>query len=156
MRRSDIGANVMFEDHHVGFTGTQKGTTQAQFRTLRRLLDCEKPDYLHHGDCIGADFELHLMADAMGVPVVLHPPTKTIKRRFVTNNVYFCWPPAGYLQRNQSIVRNSNLLYACPSTYEEELRSGTWSTIRYARKQEKTVVVVFPDGTFSREERGNG
>lgn len=38
---------------HWGFTGSRKGMTRAQFEIVRELL--ETPDWLHHGDCKGAD-----------------------------------------------------------------------------------------------------
>ena len=33
----------------------------------------------------------------------------------------------------------------------EILRSGTWATIRYARKKSKKVMLIFPDGTMTKE-----
>ena len=42
---------------------------------------------------------------------------------------------------------------ACPSgpqimsEAEEQLRSGTWSTIRYAKRQNKPTTIIFPDGS---------
>lgn len=40
----------------------------------------------------------------------------------------------GYMKRNDAIVEHSDVLVAFPKTDEEELRSGTWATIRRARK----------------------
>lgn len=37
--------------------------------------------------------------------------------------------------------------YAAPKDFKEELRSGTWATIRYAVKQQKRVIIIFPDGS---------
>jgi hypothetical protein len=39
-----------------------------------------------------------------------------------------------YLQRNKDIVNNCNYLIACPYSNKEQLSSGVWSTIRYAKK----------------------
>jgi hypothetical protein len=39
---------------------------------------------------------------------------------------------------------------ACPRGYTEELRSGTWATIRYARKTGVPYVIIFPDRTVER------
>ena len=48
-----------------------------------------------------------------------------------------------YLQRNLDIIKNSNILIACPiNKNKEELRSGTWSTIRQAKKQNITVHIL--------------
>lgn len=34
---------------------------------------------------------------------------------------------------------------------EEEQKTGTWYTIRYARKQNKQIVIFWPDGTITNE-----
>ena len=47
-----------------------------------------------------------------------------------------------YLHRNIDIIKNSSLLIACPvDKNKEELRSGTWSTIRQARKLKLTTFI---------------
>jgi len=40
------------------------------------------------------------------------------------------------------------LVLACPAQKREQLRSGTWATIRYARKTGVKMFVIFPDGTW--------
>jgi bifunctional non-homologous end joining protein LigD len=40
--------------------------------------------------------------------------------------------------------------YDLPAEPEEQLRSGTWSTVRFAKKQGKPVFVILPDGTVKR------
>jgi bifunctional non-homologous end joining protein LigD len=40
--------------------------------------------------------------------------------------------------------------YGLPAEPEEQLRSGTWSTVRFAKKQGKPVFVILPDGTVKR------
>jgi hypothetical protein len=42
------------------------------------------------------------------------------------------------------------MLAACPKGPEER-RSGTWATVRYARKTGKPVVIFWPDGTVTEE-----
>src|SRR5690606_39175520 len=51
------------------------------------------------------------------------------------------------LARNKHIGESSEVLVATPATKKEVMRSGTWSTIRYALKMERPVFVVYPDGT---------
>ena len=51
-----------------------------------------------------------------------------------------------YLDRNKDIVDETNILMACPNKAEEVQRSGTWSTVRYARKVGKAVLIVYPSG----------
>lgn len=50
------------------------------------------------------------------------------------------------LVRNHDIVDSTELLIACPKEQVEVLRSGTWATIRYARKKEITVWLIDPEG----------
>ena len=43
--------------------------------------------------------------------------------------------------RNKDIVNSCDILIACPENDKEVIRSGTWSTIRYAKKINKTVLL---------------
>lgn len=45
------------------------------------------------------------------------------------------YPGGPYLQRNDALVEHADLLIAFPRTADEVLRSGTWSTVRRARKR---------------------
>jgi hypothetical protein len=56
-------------------------------------------------------------------------------------------PEAPFLKRNKNIVDYTDLLVACPNGFEEVIRSGTWATWRYAVKQEKLWIIIWPDGT---------
>lgn len=52
-------------------------------------------------------------------------------------------PEKPYLKRNDDIIKNSQILIACPIDKTKEiLRSGTWSTIRKARKLDKNVLIL--------------
>jgi len=57
-------------------------------------------------------------------------------------------PPRGYLDRNTDIVKHSHILIGCPSTLNEVLRSGTWATIRRARRIKTPCILIFPDGSL--------
>jgi hypothetical protein len=50
------------------------------------------------------------------------------------------------LERNTEIVKACDVLIATPKEQDEVLRSGTWATIRRARKYDKKLAVIFPDG----------
>lgn len=76
----------------------------------------------------------------------IHPPINPAKRAWCTGD--FTYPEKDYLDRNRDIVNCTDILITCPSGYTEKLRSGTWATIRYARKIGKTVVIIFPDGSI--------
>lgn len=55
--------------------------------------------------------------------------------------------PANPLVRNHTMVDLASVVIAAPSSLEEQQRSGTWATIRYARKQKKEVILLNPEPT---------
>lgn len=126
----------------VGFTGTQTGMTAAQKRTVARLLT--KAKTFRHGDCVGADSDAHDIAKDAGAWVVLHPPLNKSKRAFKEADEVL--DPKEYLDRNKDIVLACDLLIATPAEVDEQLRSGTWSTVRFARRMSREIVIVLPDG----------
>lgn len=129
----------------VGFTGTQHGMSRPQAATLAaglRLL-FTAGDEFHHGDCVGADAEAHAIAAGIGFRIVVHPPTNPSKRAWCEGVIR---PAKPYLVRNHDIVDETDVLIATPRELTEELRSGTWATIRYARKLMRKLCVVGPDG----------
>lgn len=134
----------------VGFTGTQIGMVPAQKLGFMRLLSALRPLHqLHHGDCIGADAQAHEIFDVKGKGIAIHPPINPSKRANCKckNANRLIFPPFEYLERNRYIVDASSLLIATPQQETgEELRSGTWSTVRYARKEKKPVFIVRPSG----------
>ena len=131
---------------HIGFTGTQVGMTprqKAQLETiLRGKLAGGGKVAFHHGDCIGADAEAATLAGVLGCYLVCHPPTNSSKRAFVKSNEVR--PAKPYMERNLAIVLEAKVLLAAPKTTTEELRSGTWATIRRARKHKVPVVILVP------------
>ena len=52
-------------------------------------------------------------------------------------------PPKGYMDRNDLLVEHCDVLLSYPKTPDEELRSGTWATVRRARKAAREIR-VFP------------
>lgn len=126
----------------IGFTGTQKGMSQRQLSGLTRLILSLKMIEFHHGDCIGADSEAHDIVRNMSknTKIVIHPPSNSSKRAFKEGDVIRYALP--YLERNMQIVQETRLLIAAPSSLQEELRSGTWATIRYARKTGQPVLIL--------------
>jgi hypothetical protein len=141
----------------VGFTGARDGLTEEQHLSLVRLLtELEQlgATDLHHGDCVGADATAATEAHLLGYRVVSHPPANSSRRAFAPSDVVL--PEANYLDRNQHIVDECDLLIACPSSFKEQLRSGTWSTVRRARRSRKPVRLVRPDGSVRTELPTNG
>lgn len=136
--------------HSIGFTGTQQGMSNAQLETLRKLLDSVDAisgQEFHHGDCIGADAQAFQIAKQLDYVTVCHPPLNPSKRAFTQNSRQL--PVKPYLDRNRDIVDASEMLIATPKGMQEELRSGTWATIRYACRQRKPIQIIWPDGTVT-------
>jgi hypothetical protein len=130
----------------VGFTGTERGMTDAQVRSLEDLLASRYIRKLHHGCCIGADAQAHEIALGLFIRPVLHPPENPKKRAVWSGSVNDSREPKPYLDRNHDIVDESRELIAAPRGFKEELRSGTWATIRYTLKVGKPVRIIWPDG----------
>ena len=130
--------------NHVAFTGTQKGMTNAQLKSFISLINHIDVDFFHHGDCVGADADAH-RAVVDTIPVIIHPCTIESKRAWCTgaDGTHLPLPP---LERNRVMVDMSGLLIATPKEYTEQLRSGTWATIRYAYKKNKKIRIIWPDG----------
>lgn len=136
----------------VGFTGNRHGLTPKQEVRVAAILMSSKvrgeAHHFHHGDCVGADEEAAAIAKAAGYFLVSHPPDNPKARAYVPSD--FAWVEKPYIARNHDIVKKSDKMVACPDGYEEVLRSGTWATIRHARKVGKPLTIVFPDGSTGR------
>lgn len=132
----------------IGFTGTQLGMTPAQERTFKDLIIRLSPLEFHHGDCIGADLHAHYVIRYCfpNVKIIVHPPDDSSKRAFAQGHSKYI--PKPYLERNKAIVNTTNILIAVPKTEEEILRSGTWSTVRYAKKLNRKVYIINPNGSI--------
>ena len=128
----------------IGFTGTRRGMTEAQRKALRTLLLTGSGKF-HHGDAIGADAEAHDIAVALGHAVAIHPATLPDQRAF--KSASDIRSPRAPLVRNKAIARETNVLIAAPGERDEQLRSGTWATIRHARRLKRPIAIIFPDGT---------
>lgn len=128
----------------IGFTGTQKGMSVLQAAALIEFLGMGCDEF-HHGCCIGADSEAHKIAKEMGIRIVLHPPINQSKQdlTLVGDEVR---SPKDYLVRNHDIVDETDAMIAFPKSNVEELRSGTWATIRYAAKIGRRIDVILPNG----------
>jgi hypothetical protein len=132
----------------VGFTGTRHGMTAAQFWVVCEVLSGLLPiAEVHHGDCVGADADFHRAAACLTVHA--HPPTDERLRAFCDADVVHEARP--YLARDADIVAASTVLIACPGERQEQRRSGTWATVRMARKAGKPVVLIYSDGDVVRE-----
>lgn len=132
----------------VGFTGTQQGCTLKQNTALRMLLNSMHVTEFHHGNCIGADAEAHWMM-AGRAEVHVHPSNIPEKQAECVG--YKTYPPKPPLTRNRDIVNATDTVIACPKGEDEELRSGTWATVRYARSKDKRIILVLPNGSVKND-----
>ena len=126
--------------------------TSFQRSVLARLLRELAPAEFHHGMCCGADAEAHQEALGVGVPtIVVHPSTDSGLTADLGDEPPHAMirylAPADPLTRNKAIVRSVEALIAAPASAIEETRSGTWYTIRFARRQQgMRIIVLSPDG----------
>ena len=135
----------------LGLTGSRKGLTDEQvvsFLSLVKELNSEsRISTVHHGDCAGSDADMHkLLTNILGNVFFLHPASG-VEAQFRANCTPFRWRhlPLPPLQRNSNIVEASDVLIATPKG-KESLRSGTWATIRFARKTGVKTYIIYPDG----------
>lgn len=132
----------------IGFSGTHVGLTGPQYDTVFRLLELCRAEYgpftLHHGQCIGADYQAHLIALGLGCRIVVHPPTNRSKIARVHSGLFR--KRKSYLDRNHDIVEECDAVIIAPREWKERLRNGTWATARYAKKRGRKVIFVFPFG----------
>lgn len=128
------------ESIRIGFTGNRDGINQNQAEEIKSILDKYDNIIVSHGDCIGSDTDFHNLCIEYRnahinkkIIIQIFPPNDPKLRAF--NNGDILEKEESYLKRNLNIVKNSSILIACPKDKNKEiLRSGTWSTIRQARK----------------------
>lgn len=136
----------------IGFTGTSKGMTPKQAEAVQQFLkDIEGMhaySMVHHGDCIGADEQFDYFAHKLDIPIFIHPPENPIARAFCNQkHDATVFAPRPYLERNKAIVEAASYMLATPKEMVEELRSGTWMTIRHSKKMKKPIRIFWPDGS---------
>lgn len=134
----------------VGFTGTKRGMNSLQQQKVYDYFEESHPTEFHHGVCVGADEQAHRIAnEVFGISIIGHPP---INLKYVAPlhvSGFLCiLENKEYLKRNHDIVDACDVLLATPGELAEQLRSGTWATIRYARKMKKPIVIIRPDGEY--------
>lgn len=150
---------LIFKDPIIfGFTGTRVGMTSDQLEIISTILNFVVVMEFHHGDCVGADQQADAIACTRyhDIRIKIHPPENPRYRAYCQKihfrkGLHEVLPEKPYLGRNSDIVDACDVLIAAPRTVGEELRSGTWATVRYARKIGKMIMLVYPDGTYKFE-----
>jgi len=125
----------------LGFTGTKEGMNDKQKKEfIDFLFTHPEITELHHGDCKGADAEAHQAAMSLDLRVVIHTPNNCKHRAWCAGHEIRKEKP--YLERNHDIVDKTDALFAAPHTNQEIMRSGTWATIRYAKKKQYYPITI--------------
>lgn len=135
------------EQIKIGFTGNRYGLRPDQKTQIEDLLDKYDHITVSHGDCVGSDTDFHKLCmrykrvhPEKTVKIHIYPPDNPVLRAFNKGDVVM--PEKQYLDRNMDIIKNCSVLIGCPvDKNKEELRSGTWSTIRQARKLKLTTYI---------------
>ena len=133
------------------FTGTRKGMSREQKRSVFKLLHNAVDLQVRHGGCHGADTDFHQIALKEGLVIYVHPGDAQQATAFQGGRCIVHTPPLPYLKRNHIMVDYCDALIACPSG-QERVRSGTWATVRYARRQGKPIFLVQKGGRILEEE----
>lgn len=140
----------------VGFTGTRDGMTVVQWEQFEFLVGMtDNFEEWHDGDCVGADSQAHATVRRFLFPAIeMHGHPCNLAKWRAHNEYDVTYPITAPLRRNRQIVAAVDLMYAAPKEFEEVLRgSGTWATIRYAKLNKVSLVIIYPDGSV---ERHNG
>ena len=140
----------------IGFTGTRIGMTPIQWQAVRDLVKDWAINEAHHGLCEGADEEMHWLLRGLSygprIDIHGHPPIRqghiASKRTWSDCNVINT--PKEFNVRDKDIVLASSRMIATPFC-PEITASGTWTTVRFARKKNKPIWIVMPEGEIITE-----
>lgn len=138
----------------VGFTGTRGDLPYGQRLTLTQLLAEHffTGRLFHSGDCVNGDEFAHHEATEIGYRTHVWPPLNRKFRAYCNGDVMH--RPMMYQNRNLAIVQHSDILLACPPGTEADWpRSGTWMTVRIARRLGVPRIIINPDGTVDHDGR---
>ena len=141
----------------IGFTGTRWGVDDNRLKTLKYVVEKLKVSRVGHGMCVGADAQFHKLIRNLNKKVWIkgHPPIE--QGKFFSNDLDCdeVAEPKEYLDRDRDIVDEAEVMIATPNENVEQKRSGTWYTIRYAKKVIKSdkgkckkLYIFLPNGKF--------
>lgn len=132
---------------NVAFTGPRTGISAWQISQLTIELHRAGATCLHHGDCKGGDEQAHAVGRRLGLWIIGHPPIATGLRAYCECDELR--EQDEYVLRDRVMVRQTDLLIAAPNIPEIR-RSGTWTTIRYAKQVGGPLIILNPDETVTR------
>jgi predicted Rossmann-fold nucleotide-binding protein len=132
---------------YVGWTGS-RNITEAMRQYIDQTIAALPHVIVVTGGCIGVDAYVARVAHARGLHVhTIVPYDRSRVDPDWEQYALTCYPmPLGttYKDRNQAIVNRSDIMYGVPSHPESDpksRRSGTWQTIRMARRQDVPTYV---------------
>lgn len=136
-----------------GFTGTRRIPSASDDLKIVRSLVAARLQVFSHledelviGCCVGMDEIVGEVGREMGFRVhgVLPAVMSQVFSRWreICTTHEFMAHSTNYMDRNQYIVNISIDLTAFPYNSTEEIRSGTWSTVRRARSKGIPVVIL--------------
>lgn len=137
-----------------GVTGTRRGMTTDQYNFAFNFMNSQPgSNNVGHGCCIGVDEQFATISHLVGnFKIVAYPPiVDTFFSHTAFDISHIKMARADYMERNLAIVMDSKVLLAFPEQKQEIVRSGTWSTIRMARRLKHKMIIVFPNGSISKE-----
>ena len=131
----------------VSFTGTRSGMSAWQKQQLEKFFLDHRGEIsvFVHGACIGADEEAHAIArKVFGKSLYIAIFPSTAKTRVDGLDAQYVAELMKPFERDQEIVKlGCDVLLAAPLQMGEVPRSGTWSTIRYAKKKKVRVETMW-------------
>lgn len=143
----------------IAVTATRRGLTspQRECAKLNLAFHLDQSIVFRHGMCSGGDTELHHIARDLGITAANghriegHPghSRNGASPFFTSTDVDLMHEPLEYLARDDIMVDLCHVLWGFPGTVKPVQRgSGTWYTIRYARKIRKPLLIVYPNGSM--------
>jgi hypothetical protein len=135
----------------IAFTGTREGMSNRQTEAFTELIGAFAnviaegyQTIFVHGGCDGADIKTRDITLSMNhsICVECFPGDESQHKKNSLCISQVVHPIMPYLWRNKKMVNMGGLLVAAPLSMNEENRSGTWSTIRYARKINKPCIIL--------------
>lgn len=130
----------------IGITGTREGANDTQLKAiLEYLQQFPAGTEFHHGDCVGVDVEVAVMANELGFKTIAHPgPDCELRAHHESHEIR---GGLTHFKRNRNIVDETDTLIVVPLQNTHQSFGGTWYTHDYAVKRGKPVTVFFPGVT---------
>jgi len=141
---------------NIGFIGTKSFLTMEQEISIIRLLgQYSMESSIHHGDEVGSCETFHKIVVKRGFSVVVHPSTRGVRGHCDRNGVdddVVTWEVKTSFKRYCDVVNECNTLFFCPKGLQKKRWGGGWFWVGYARRMEKTIAILWPDGMITVEE----